>query len=240
MAEHGRSEVDYWAIVPAAGSGRRMGAEMPKQYLPLLGRPVIAHTVERFLNHPRISGVVVVLSADDPWWPQVNIEGARAPVVVDGGAERCHSVLNGLDALAERGAERDWVLVHDAVRPCLRSEDLDRLMSELGADPVGGLLATRVKDTMKRADDDGQVSETVSRDALWHALTPQMFRLGPLRAAMQLVIGDGQLVTDEAQAMERSGVCPRLVEGHDDNIKITRAEDMALAEFYLARAGQTP
>ncbi|MDX1376992.1 MAG: 2-C-methyl-D-erythritol 4-phosphate cytidylyltransferase [Burkholderiales bacterium] len=231
----------YWAVVPAAGSGRRLGGETPKQYLALRGRPVIAHTLERLCSHPRIAGVVVAVAPDDPWWPRLALPaGGKAPRVVTGGAERCDSVLAALEALAERGAPGDWVLVHDAVRPCLRAEDLDRLIDALGADEVGGLLAVRVKDTIKRAGSDGAVSATVDRAALWHAQTPQMFRLGALRAALAAALARGRTVTDEAEAMELAGVRPRLVEGHDDNIKITRREDMILAELVLARrAGES-
>lgn len=234
------AEASYWAVVPAAGVGRRMGDETPKQYLSLLGRPVIAHTLERLCNHRRISGVVVALAREDHWWGDVRTDAAQPPITAPGGSERCHSVLNGLEALAERAAGNDWVLVHDAVRPCLRLEDLDRLMETLEQDPVGGLLATRVKDTMKRATGDGQVSGTVSRESLWHALTPQMFRFDALRSALRLAIDEGRNVTDEAQAMELSGLRPRVVEGHDDNIKITRREDMALAEFFLTHQERAP
>ena len=218
-----------------------MGGETPKQYLPLLRRPVIAHTLERLCTHPRVAGVVVAIAGDDRWWAGVAaapMPGGLTPRAVSGGAQRCHSVLAGLEALAGEAGPRDWVLVHDAVRPCLRRDDLDRLLSELGADEVGGLLGVRVKDTMKRADADGAVRATVDREGLWHAQTPQMFRLGALRAALGELVDAGRTVTDEAEAMELAGMRPRLVEGHDDNIKITRREDMALAELFLARQGK--
>jgi 2-C-methyl-D-erythritol 4-phosphate cytidylyltransferase len=152
---------------------------------------------------------------------------------VAGGAERCHSVLNALDDLAREADPADWVLVHDAARPCLRRADLDRLITELKDDPVGGILAVPVRDTMKGADGDGRIRSTLDRAALWHAYTPQMFRLGPLRDALRDAIACGDLVTDDASAMERAGFAPRLIEGHADNIKITRAEDLPLARFYL-------
>jgi len=227
----------HWALVPAAGIGKRMGSAVPKQYLPLAGRPVITHALATLLAHPRLAGVVVAIGAEDEWWPTVAAELAVAkPLrVVTGGAERCHSVLNGLEALRQRAAPTDWVLVHDAARPCLATEELDRLLAELADDPVGGLLAVPVRDTLKQADVAGRVAATVDRSRLWHALTPQMFRLGMLQEALSAARARGLLVTDEAAAMEAAGYAPRLVEGRADNLKITRPEDLALAEFYLTR-----
>lgn len=220
-------------MVPAAGTGSRMGAELPKQYLPLAGRPILQHTLERLAAHPAIEAVAVALAPEDRWFDGLDIAGGERVWRVAGGAERCHSVANALRALSRRAAPEDWVLVHDAARPCLRRADLDRLMTELGRHPVGGLLALPVRDTMKRADAAMDVTETVDRTGLWHALTPQMFRLGALGAALEAALGAGVLVTDEAQAMERAGARPRLVEGHPDNIKITRPQDLVLAELYL-------
>lgn len=235
MTDDNQSSPRFWAVVPAAGIGTRMGGEVPKQYLSLLGRPVIAHTLARLCNHPRISGVMVALAADDRWWPEIRTQFTRPPLVAAGGDERCDSVLNSLDALTGHASMEDWVLVHDAVRPCLRAEDIDRLMDQLCSDQVGGLLAMPVKDTMKRADGDGRISETVSRECLWHAQTPQMFRLGALRDAIRRCVDAGRKVTDEAQAMELTGARPRLVQGHADNIKITQPEDLKLAEMFLTR-----
>lgn len=225
----------HWALVPAAGVGARMGADIPKQYLPLAGRPLLAHTLECLAGHPRIAGVVVVLGRDDHWFTDLRWDGAAPVRTAGGGPERCHSVLNGLAALAgmEAGAS-DWVLVHDAARPCLRADDIDRLMDALADHPVGGLLGLPVRDTMKRTDAHDDIVDTVSREHLWHALTPQMFRLGALREALRAVIDGGGLVTDEAQAMELAGHRPRLVEGSPDNIKVTHPEDLALAELFLA------
>ncbi|HEB57984.1 MAG TPA: 2-C-methyl-D-erythritol 4-phosphate cytidylyltransferase [Gammaproteobacteria bacterium] len=226
------SDSKYWAVVPAAGIGRRMGTEIPKQYLELAGKPVIEHTIERLAHHPMICGVVVALAADDPWWGQLTLELSVPLERVTGGAERCHSVLNALSLLKARGANDDWVLVHDAARPCLRLEDLDRLIDNVD-DEDGGLLAMPVRDTMKEADGDGRVAATRDREGLWHALTPQLFRVGSLHDALADAVVANELVTDEAAAMERAGRHPRLVEGHGDNIKITRPEDLALAEFFL-------
>ncbi|MDS4040878.1 MAG: 2-C-methyl-D-erythritol 4-phosphate cytidylyltransferase [Candidatus Competibacter sp.] len=226
----------YWAMVPAAGAGKRMGSPIPKQYLPLAGRPVILHTLDTLLRHPRLAGVIVAISAGDEWWPEVAVDLATVkPLrVVTGGVERCHSVLNGLNALREQADPVDWVLVHDAARPCLTAGDLDRLVETLADDPVGGLLAVPVRDTLKQADDAGRAATTVDRSRLWHALTPQMFRLGMLHDALRAALIRGLLVTDEAAAMEAAGFAPRLVEGRADNLKITRPEDLALAEFHLA------
>ncbi len=222
----------YWAVVPAAGVGRRMGSDCPKQYLPLFNKPIVQHTLER-LAASAVQGIVVSVSADDPYWPQ--LPKMSKVWRTDGGAERCHSVLNGLRYLLENTAAQptDWVLVHDAARPCVRVADVNKLMSELATHPVGGLLAMPVRDTMKRADAQGQVAETVCREGLWHALTPQMFRLQTLHDALHSVLSRGELVTDEAQAMELQGYQPVLIAGHPDNIKVTHPQDLALAALFL-------
>jgi 2-C-methyl-D-erythritol 4-phosphate cytidylyltransferase len=224
-----------WAVVPAAGVGRRMGQRIPKQYLPLLGRPVIDHTLERLIRHPAVAEVCVALAADDPFWARTAYAEHPRIIRAPGGVERCHSVLNALVALEERAEEGDWVLVHDAARPCVRPGDLSRLLARLDGHPVGGLLGVPVRDTMKRTDESNLVLETVPREGLWHAFTPQVFRYGALREALEVALAFGGAVTDEAAAIELSGRWPLLVEGHADNIKITRAEDLALAAFYLER-----
>lgn len=228
----------YWALIPAAGVGRRLGAAVPKQYLDLAGLPVIEHSLRIFLHHPRIAGVVVALDPADAHWAAMPSANHPAVLRADGGSERCHSVLNGLDLLAARASEEDWVLVHDAARPCLRRSDLDHLMDALHDHPVGGLLGVAVRDTMKAADRANAVSHSVPRDGLWHAYTPQMFRLGPLRALLRRALAAGELVTDDASAFELAGQAPLLVEGHADNIKITTPEDLPLARFYLQQQGR--
>lgn len=227
-----------WAVVPAAGAGRRIGALTPKQYLDLAGRPVIERTLSLFVDHGRITGVCVALDPQDRFWCSTRYADHPKVTRADGGPERCHSVLNALGSLAQGSEPEDWVLVHDAARPCLRPEDLDRLIGELEQDPVGGLLAVPVRDTMKRGDPTGRVVATVDRASLWHAYTPQMFRLAALAAALRDAIASGDWVTDDAAAMERLGHRPRLVEGHADNIKITRAEDLPLARFFLEQQGR--
>lgn len=227
------SEPACWALVPAAGSGTRMGAARPKQYLPLLGRPVLVHTLERLCTHPRLAGVQLCLAANDAYWPTlaVNLPKLLAPAI--GGAERALTVLNGLRALAAHTHVDDWVLVHDAVRPCVRPGDIDVLIARAGAHAVGGLLGLPVTDTVKRADADGRVLETVARRGLWRALTPQMFRIGALTDALTRALAAGVDITDEASAMEYAGHAPLMVAGHGDNIKVTVPADLPLAELYL-------
>jgi 2-C-methyl-D-erythritol 4-phosphate cytidylyltransferase len=230
-----------WAVVPAAGVGARMGGAVPKQYLALEGQMVLQRTVRTLGAHSRITGVVIAVSETDPWFesamsPLGDVDWCRAA----GGSQRCDSVLNALTALAERAGLDDWVLVHDAARPCLRADDIDALLEqipELRGRGAGAILGTPVADTMKRVDANGRVVETVSRDGLMRALTPQMFRLGELRDAIEEAIRAGVKVTDEASAMEHAGYQPLVVTGHADNIKITRPEDLELAAMTLRAIG---
>ncbi len=225
----------YWVIMPAAGSGRRFGAQLPKQYAPLLNRTVIEWSLAPFTADPRCSGIVVALAAKDPWWPQV---AARLPVAittVGGGAQRSASVLNGLRALGTRADDRDWVLVHDAARPCLLRTDLTKLLRDLRDEETGGLLAAPGADTLKYAPPMGQtaVERTVDRTGLWRAMTPQMFRFGALRGALEAAHAAKRMPTDESQAMEWVGARPVLVEGAADNIKVTTAQDLVVAAAIL-------
>jgi 2-C-methyl-D-erythritol 4-phosphate cytidylyltransferase len=224
-----------WVVVPAAGSGRRFGGERPKQYAHIDGRPLIQWTLECLASHPRIDGLVVVIAADDPWWPGWTTLAGKPVLTATGGAERVDSVRAGLDALPNSVSSEDFVLVHDAARPCLRHADLDRLLHE-GAQGCGGLLASPVGDTLKRAAADGvHIDTTVPRTSLWRALTPQMFRRGELATALAAWPRGAAPPTDEAQAMEAMGHAPRLVEGAADNLKVTTAADLALATFLLSR-----
>jgi 2-C-methyl-D-erythritol 4-phosphate cytidylyltransferase len=224
----------YWAVMPAAGAGSRMGAEVPKQYLSVNGVWVIDHTLQRLLSHPQLEAVYLALAVQDAWWPKSRFALDQRVVRVAGGRERCYSVLNALELLSETADEHDWVLVHDAARPCLRHADLDLLINSLRDDPVGGLLGVPVHDTMKQVDGSTRVLASVPRERLWHAYTPQMFRLGKLRRALSEALQQGLLVTDDASAMELQGQQPKMIQGHADNIKITRPADLALAEFFLA------
>ncbi len=225
-----------WGLIPAAGAGLRMQAAVPKQYLPLRGRPVILQTLERLCHYPRLSGVMVGISSGDRHWQAHETEAERLPKFLGtypGGDTRAHTVVNGLKALGAHAHDSDWVLVHDAVRPCVRLADIDALVNVIETNGDGGLLALPVADTVKRADAAGRVRETVSREGLWRALTPQMFRIGPLRAALEKVLAKGGEITDEAAAIEMAGGHPRLVAGHADNIKITLPGDLVLAELFL-------
>jgi 2-C-methyl-D-erythritol 4-phosphate cytidylyltransferase len=220
----------YWLVMPAAGVGRRFGADRPKQYAPLCGRTVIEWALAPFLGDARCAGIVVALGEDDPYWPSIAPATVR---VASGGEERSHSVRNGLAALTGRAGREDWVLVHDAARPCLSRQDLDRLLAELAGHPVGGLLATPAADTLKRADASRQVQQTVDRAGLWRALTPQMFRYGRLCDALDRAHAASRIPTDEAQAIEWVGDAPRLVEGAAANLKITSVADLAIAAALL-------
>ncbi len=221
----------YFAIVPAAGSGSRFGAEKPKQYLSLLGRPLIHHTLAALVASPEIERVWVVLSPDDVEWSRHDWSdlGAKLETVRCGGATRADSVGNGLRAAAMVAAEDDWVLVHDAARPCISADMLAALMRELADDAVGGILAVPVADTLKRADAEQRVAATEPRDGLWQAQTPQMFRYGRLAAALE----NCSAVTDEAGAIEAMGLKPKLVKGDSTNLKVTFPADLALAAMIL-------
>lgn len=221
----------HFAIVPAAGSGARFGAEKPKQYLPLLGRPLIWHTLAALCACPSLERVWVVLSPEDADWRRYDWTdlGPKLETVRCGGASRAESVANGLGAAATAAAEDDWVLVHDAARPCLTPTMVEAMARELADDPVGGILAVPVADTLKRAGDDGRVADTLSREGLWQAQTPQMFRYGLLTKALAGNPG----VTDEAGAVEALGLKPRLVRGDATNLKVTYPADLGVAEWIL-------
>jgi len=228
-----KKAAEFWAVIPAAGTGSRMQADIPKQYLQLNSKTVIEHTLDAFCANEKIKGIVVAISKQDTWWNNLEISSHPRIKTITGGEERCHSVLNCLRFLSNMAAAEDWVLVHDAARPCISSGDIDHLINSLVDHPVGGLLALPVRDTMKRAGVDNEVCETVNRNGMWHALTPQMFRLAGLTHALQQAIDRNQVVTDDSQAMELTGLKPLLVEGQSGNIKITRKDDLALAELYL-------
>ncbi|MET0935965.1 MAG: 2-C-methyl-D-erythritol 4-phosphate cytidylyltransferase [Luteibacter sp.] len=223
-----------WCVVPAAGKGVRAGGDRPKQYQPLAGRPLLDHTLERLAAHPRIAGLVVVIAADDTHFSRIDTIGGKPLVVATGGGERSDSVLAGLHALPASVGDDAFVLVHDAARPCVRAVDIARLIDQAGQED-GGLLGAPLRDTLKRADAACHSVATEPRDGRWRAFTPQMFRRGALSRALALAAADGIVVSDEAMAMERTGVRPLLVEGSEDNIKVTTPADFALAEFLLER-----
>jgi 2-C-methyl-D-erythritol 4-phosphate cytidylyltransferase len=229
-----------WTIVPAAGTGSRMRSAIPKQYLPLLGKTLIEQTLARLFSHAAITSVYLVLDQQDRYWPKLPLAQDARIVRVPGGSERCLSVMNALEQIAAQADHADWVLVHDVARPCLRLDDLDRLLQTLAQDPVGGLLGVPVADTLKRTDCDGRVLATIDRQDAWRAYTPQMFRFELLYRALRQALAEGALVTDEASAIERQGLQPRMVEGHSDNIKVTVPGDLELAALYLNRMTSHP
>ena len=225
-----------WCIVPAAGSGRRFGADIPKQYLALAGKPMIEHTLDRLAACAEVAGFVVVLADGDSYWPGIlSVRGKPVRTAI-GAPERSGSVLSGLRALpADVGAD-DFVLVHDAARPCISADDVAMLVAR-GIPAGGALLAAPVRDTLKRGNGERRVAATEPRESLWRALTPQMFRRGELTRALEAAEADGVAITDEAMAMERLGARPLLVQGAEDNIKVTTAADLALAAYLLRTTG---
>lgn len=227
--------IRFWAVVPAAGKGERMGTALPKQYLSINGRTVAEHTLRRLLAFARFRAVLVAVAVDDPWFAQLSVASDPRVRSCVGGSDRAQSVMNALAALAGEAADDDFVLVHDIARPCVRLSDIAGLVEQVGNDAVGGILACRATDTVKQATVDGRVDKTLARADVWLAATPQMFRYGLLRDALVAAISAGVVVTDEAQAVELFGRAPRLVVGASDNIKITRPDDLALAAFWLQR-----
>jgi 2-C-methyl-D-erythritol 4-phosphate cytidylyltransferase len=224
----------FWAVVPAAGVGKRMGSNTPKQYLEINGKPVLEHTLERLLSVPSLSGIFVALGAEDGYWADLSSSKDSRVFVAPGGRERADSVLSALRSMDSVADPEDWVLVHDAARLCITREDIEKLIQTLAQDPIGGILALPVSDTLKTVQ-DLRILNTPDRSVIWRALTPQMFRYGLLRDALSSAQAEGRIVTDEASAIEQSGYQPRIVEGRPDNIKITRPEDLELAAFYLEK-----
>lgn len=239
-----------WPILPAAGVGSRMQADRPKQYLSLHDQFLMDHTLRLMLSYPKFEQLVLVLSETDPYWPDSAFANDPRIIRAPGGSERCYSVLNGLRALEGLAAEDDWVAVHDVARPCLHHSDLDALFSAVENSAInntracGAILASPTRDTMKRCikQPDGTITidHTVEREQLWHALTPQVFRYAELKQALEFCLQNHLEVTDEASAMEQVSKQPLLVAGRADNIKVTRPEDLALAELFLAQPLNQP
>lgn len=222
-----------WAIVPAAGIGSRMLADRPKQYLQLDGKTVIEHTLQRLASHPEIAGIIVAIAEDDPYWSSLSLSLDCPIYQVTGGAERADSVFNALQKLSTLSKENPWVLVHDAARPCLRHKDVDKMLAVLIDHNVGGILGVSINDTVKQVNAQHEITATVCRQGLWRASTPQMFRLQGLKEALHNAKIKQLKVTDEASAIELSGLKPIMVEGHSDNIKITVPQDLALASLFI-------
>jgi len=224
-------QLKFWAVVPAAGVGKRMNADRPKQYLELAVRTVIEQTLSRLLQANVFSAVAVAISVEDPYWPELDIAKHELVITAPGGKERADSVLSGLNAIREKANDDDWVLVHDAARPCLTATDIHLLIDTLVNDEVGGILALSSHDTLKNVQ-GYDILGTLDRRVIWRALTPQMFRYGLLKTALEEAEGN-PAVTDEASALELKGLKPKIVEGRPDNIKITRPEDLGLARFFM-------
>lgn len=224
--------ISYWVVVPAAGVGTRMGSEIPKQYLLLGGKTILERTLERLLTIPAVAGVVVALAKDDALWPSLTISQHPLIHAIEGAAERAGSVLNGLTYLQHKLQPQDWVLVHDAARPCVSLTSIALLCESLLQDAVGGILAVPVSDTLKQVMAGG-IANTVDRRSLWRAQTPQLFRYQLLRDCLMQALARGENITDEASALEVCGYSPKVVEGREDNIKITRPDDLLLAAFIL-------
>ncbi|WP_439133461.1 2-C-methyl-D-erythritol 4-phosphate cytidylyltransferase [Pseudomaricurvus sp.] len=235
LSEEGywQSGQGYWVIVPAAGVGSRMGANKPKQYLTLNNKTILEHTLERLLQLPKLNGIVVLVHPLDSYWSTLSVFNHDKIKVIEGGRERCDSVLNGLDTLDEHMQPLDWVLVHDAARPCVDLRDIEELTEKLEEHLVGGILGVPVSDTVKRLNDNYGIEETVDRRVLWQAQTPQMFRYGILARSLRAALQQGITITDEASAVENAGYVPLMVEGRRDNIKVTRPEDIPMAELIL-------
>ena len=218
-----------------------MHAGRPKQYLSLMNRPILQLTLERLGSYAPLQGIIVGIALDDAYWPTLPHDLPKVRGSFPGGRERAHTVLNGLSALLQHhAAPDDWVLVHDAVRPCVRHADIDKLLHNVDRHPDGGLLGLPLTDTVKRVDAAARVLETAPRAELWRALTPQVFPIARLKLALEAAMAQGRPVTDEAAAIELAGGHPRMVAGHADNIKITLPTDLVLAEVYLQRQAQEP
>jgi len=222
-----------FALVPAAGLGTRIGDAVPKQYIALAGKPMLFHALETLAAVARIDAVIAILSPLDRHWGEHDWSAfsEKIEAAFTGGVRRGESVLNALRHLAGRAAKDDWILVHDAARPCIPKALVEQFLDEVGDDPIGGLLAMPVSDTLKSAEETQRVAETVPRANLWRAQTPQMFRYDMLCRALER----NPDATDESQAIEALGHAPRLVQGENTNLKVTFAEDIPLAEMILAR-----
>ena len=241
MTDSNKSLEKVWVVIPAAGIGKRMQSDIPKQYLKINDKTVLEHTLNCFLSHPEVAGIIVVLNSDDYHWKTIKLSSNhdKAIYTVEGGKERSDSVMQGLDYLlmVEQLAEDSWVMVHDAARPCLIEKDINSLLSIRNENIAGGILASPVRDTMKRAvneNNKSMISNTESRENLWHALTPQLFRIGELKNALNHCLEKEISITDESSALEAIGKQVELVEGSMNNIKITQQSDFEMATLLLS------
>ena len=226
------STVNYFVIVPAAGTGTRMQTDTPKQYLSHRGKKIIEYTLTTLLSYEKFKKCIVALNKEDKYWPALQLKHPHLRTVY-GGKERCHSVFNALLALKTLAKKNDWILVHDAVRPLLQHSDINKLINDIADHPIGGFLANPLKNTVKYFDDK-QILKTLDRKKVWQALTPQMFRYHWLVNALDSVIKKNQFITDEANAIELLGQHAKIVAGRSDNIKITDKDDLILLDYYLS------
>jgi 2-C-methyl-D-erythritol 4-phosphate cytidylyltransferase len=230
-----KSSLSNWAIIPAAGCGKRMQSKLPKQYLQLAGKTILEHTLSIFDKHALVDGIVVSISQGDPYWLEIkeNIQrfSDKPILVANGGKERKDSVLYALECLYQHIKQDSWVLVHDAARPCLLESDINKLIQAFSDNEVGGLLGLPISDTLKRSNSSHYVEKTINRENMWRALTPQFFKLLTLIKAIKSA--KSQEITDESSAIELLGLKPRLIEGDFNNIKITHPIDLLQAENFL-------
>ena len=221
-----------WAVIPAAGVGKRFSSDIPKQYLPLSGIPVLLHSINKLLKFGGFEEILVALNPADTFWQKLNFTHPKVKTI-HGGFERCNSVNSALEDLSDRAENADWVLVHDAVRPCISDSDLKKITDIVHEEDVGGLLACPILDTIKEVDENLDVQKTIPREKLWSAMTPQIFRYELLKQALEAALVAGGSVTDEASAIESIGLTPRIVQGDKTNIKVTHSTDMVLAESII-------
>lgn len=230
------NKTKIWALIPAAGIGSRMQAELPKQYLQIDGKTILEHSLSKFLDHPSIDKVVVALHPNDIYWSKLNVSKHPKVIIVEGGKTRAESVLNGLKAIQQQDGSNDWVMVHDAARPCLDVASIDALIQAGKSSEQGAILAIPSVDTVKLANANQTIDKTLNREQIWLAQTPQYFPVELLCSAIEAGLQRGLPITDEASAIEACGKQPALVIGTRKNIKVTEPEDMMLASVWLAGA----
>ena len=223
-----------WVVIPAAGIGKRMGVDIPKQYITVCDKAIIEHTVEKFTSRNDLQGILVALSNSDQHWPTLELSKNNKITTVTGGEERYKSVYNALCSLKNKADDDDWILVHDAVRPCITTSEIDQFIADLDhLNGIGGILALPCFETMKKANTNHEIEETIDRKFIWHAQTPQMFRYKKLFLAIEKIMNENIFITDEAMAMELAGYKPILIQGTHSNIKITDQNDLKYLESFL-------
>ena len=223
-----------WVVIPAAGIGKRMGVDIPKQYITVCDKAIIEHTVEKFTSRNDLQGILVALSNSDQHWSTLELSKNNKITTVTGGEERYKSVYNALCSLKNKAGDDDWILVHDAVRPCITTFEIDQFIADLDhLNGIGGILALPCFETMKKANTNHEIEETIDRKFIWHAQTPQMFRYKKLFLAIEKIMNENIFITDEAMAMELAGYKPMLIQGTHSNIKITDQNDLKYLESFL-------